>query len=162
MSAFVLAGIDPAPFAALFDLDASALAARNVVRRVADSAVGFPCRVSLEDAAVGEELLLLPFEHHATDSPYRASGPIYVRRGLSRAQLPPGVVPEYVTRRLISLRVYDRTRMMVGAEVVEGAEVAARLEVLFADACVEYVQLHNARPGCFSCEARRTAAVAVP
>jgi hypothetical protein len=161
MSAFVLAGIDPAPFAALFDLGANALAERNVVRRIADAPAGFPCRVSLEDAAVGEELLLLPFEHHAADSPYRASGPIYVRRGVARAQLPPGVVPGYVTRRLISLRAYDRAQMMVGAEVVEGVGVAARLEALFAETSVEYVQLHNARPGCFSCEARRVEATTV-
>ena len=152
---FRLSGLDPAPFAALFELDDEALRARGMLRRRADSSFGFPCRVSLEDAAAGEELLLLPFRHHDVDSPYAASGPIFVRRGARRAQLAPGVVPEYVTRRLISLRAYDAAAMMVEADVLEGTRVAARLEALFADPAVACVHLHNARPGCFSCVATR-------
>ena len=50
-------------------------------RMRSDQPVGFPCRVSLEDAPVGEEVLLLPFTHQDSRSPYRASGPIFVRRG---------------------------------------------------------------------------------
>jgi hypothetical protein len=153
---FRLSGLDPAPFAALFDLDDATLRAQGVLRRRAEADVGFPCRVSLEDAAAGEELLLLPFRHHAVDSPYAASGPIYVRRGARQARLAPGVVPAYVTRRLISLRAYDEAHLMVGAEVAEGDAVAGRLSALFADPGVVYVHLHNARPGCFSCAATRT------
>jgi hypothetical protein len=152
---FRLTGLDPSPFEPLFALDDEALHARGILRRRADADFGFPCRVSLEDAAAGEELLLLPYAHHAVDSPYQASGPIFVRRGARQARLAPGVVPDYVARRLISLRAYDAAALMVSAEVLEGEHVAARLAQLFADAAVAYVHLHNARPGCFSCEARR-------
>jgi hypothetical protein len=152
---FRLTGLDPSPFEPLFALDDDALRARGVLRRRADADFGFPCRVSLEDAAMGEELLLLPYAHHAVDSPYQASGPIYVRRGARQARLAPGVVPDYVARRLISLRAYDAAALMVSAEVLEGEHVAARLAQLFADAAVAYVHLHNARPGCFSCAATR-------
>jgi hypothetical protein len=152
---FRLTGLDPAQFEPLFALPDAALAARGIFRRIADADVGFPCRVSLADAAIGEELLLLPWRHHAVDSPYQASGPIYVRRGARAARLGVGEVPEYVRRRLISLRAYDAAAMMRGAEVVEGVEVGARLQRLFADAQVDYVHLHNARPGCYSCLARR-------
>jgi hypothetical protein len=152
---FLLSGLDPAPFAALFDLDDAALRARGMLRRRAEADFGFPCRVSLEDAGAGEELLLLPFRHHAADSPYAASGPIYVRRGVPQARLAPGVVPACVSRRLMSLRAYDAASLMVGAEVAEGAAVAERLAALFADPGVAYVHLHNARPGCFSCAATR-------
>lgn len=40
----------------------------------------FESLFSLEDAPVGEPVLLLPFVHQDSRSPYRASGPIFVRR----------------------------------------------------------------------------------
>jgi hypothetical protein len=111
--------------------------------------------VSLEDAPVGAELLLLPYEHHPARSPYRASGPIFVRRDAKPSDLPPGEVPPYVTRRLMSLRAYDASAMMIDAAVCDGAEVAAVLDRLFAEGAVDYVHLHNAKRGCFSCVASR-------
>ena len=152
---FQLAGIDPAPFAALFDLDDDALRRHDAVRVTADSDFGWPCRVSLEDAQAGEELLLLPYAHQPAASPYRAVGPIFVRRGATRRVLPAGVVPPYVSRRLISVRAYDAAHAMVEAEVCDGAQVAAELERLFSAARVAYVHLHNARRGCFACVAQR-------
>ena len=107
MSSFRLAGIDPAPFAHLFELPDARLRASGAVRMVADRDFGFPCRVGLDDARTGDELLLLPYEHLPGDSPYRASGPIFVRRGASRRVLAPGEVPPYVARRLISVRAYS-------------------------------------------------------
>lgn len=158
MSMFQLAGIDHEPFQALFALSDEELARRGVVRRIADSDSGFPCRISLEDAPAGDELLLLHYLHHPVSSPYRASGPIYVRRGQTRRVLAPGVVPGYVTRRIISLRAYDAQHMMVSAEVRDGTDVARALEQLFSDPGVSYVHLHNAKQGCFSCHARRVGA----
>jgi hypothetical protein len=134
---FRLLGLDPAPFGPLFDLPDAQLHARGIRRVRADKDAGFPCRVSLRDAAAGEELLLLPYRHHDVDSPYQAEGPIYVRR------------------RLISLRAYDDAALMVSAEVAEGADVASRLTAVFRDERVRYVHLHNARPGCYSCAAVR-------
>lgn len=155
MTTFQLTGVDHAQFAPLFELSDAALAQQRIVRCVANSDSGFPCRVSLEDAAAGDELLLLHYRHHPVNSPYRASGPIYVRRGQSRRVLAPGVVPDYVTRRLISVRAYDAEHMMIAADVHEGAAVARLLEQMFADSLVAYVHLHNARRGCFSCHVAR-------
>jgi hypothetical protein len=152
---FQLVGIDPAPFADLFDLTDAQLRARGAVRRFATESPGFPCRVSLEDAKVGEELLLLPYEHHATPSPYRGSGPIFVRRGARQQRLPVGEIPSYVSRRLISVRAYDALGMMVDALVCEGGTVGDAIERFFADNQVAYLQLHNAKQGCFSCQVDR-------
>jgi hypothetical protein len=152
---FQLAGLDPRPFQALFALDDQALAAHGAMRRIADSAPGYPCRVSLTDAALGEAVLLLSYLHQPTSSPYRSAGPIFIRHGATRAMLAPGEVPPYVTRRLISLRAYDQRDMMVDADVHPGAQVAAALEALFQRRDVAYVDLHNARQGCFSCRAER-------
>lgn len=155
MPSFRLVGLDPEPFAPLFDLPDSDLATRGVVRCVATEDVGFPCRVSLQDAAIGDELLLLPFEHQPAASPYRASGPIFVRRAAQRQVLAAAVVPPYVTRRLMSVRAYDEAHMMVDALVCPGAAVGPELERLFGDQRIAYVHLHNAQRGCFSCRAER-------
>jgi len=45
--------------------------------------------------------------------------------------------------------------MMIDAAVCDGAEVAAVLDRLFAEGAVDYVHLHNAKRGCFSCVASR-------
>jgi len=150
-----LGGLDPAPFEPLFAMTDDELSRLGARRRTATDAPGFPCRVSLEDAPVGAELLLLPYEHHPAASPYRASGPIYVRRGAVRRDLQPGEVPSYVSGRLISVRAYDAAAMMIAASVCEGSAVAGALDELFADPAVAYVHLHNAKRGCFSCEAIR-------
>lgn len=155
MSMFQLSGIEHQPFVPLFELSDAELAERRIVRRIADSDTGFPCRVSLEDAAAGDELLLLHYTHHSADSPYRASGPIYIRRGKARRVLAPGVVPDYVTRRIMSVRAYDAGQMMLAAEVTEGLRVARVLQEMFADPAVAYVHLHHAKQGCFSCHVRR-------
>jgi hypothetical protein len=155
MASFQLQGLDPALFQPLFELDDAQLRERGICRRVVDEYPGVPCRISLEDAAVGEEVLLLPFEHHPVDSPYRALGPIFVRRNAMRARLAPDEVPDYVQRRLISLRAYDSEHMMVSADVLPGQDVAAQLQRLFDDASIDYIHLHNARPGCYSCLALR-------
>jgi hypothetical protein len=155
MSTFQLAGITPEPFAPLFALPDTELAARGARRVVATQPQSYPCRVSLLDAEVGEELLLLPYEHQPVDSPYRSSGAIYVRKGAARSVLPAGEVPGYVSRRLISVRAYDAAHMMIAAEVREGTDVGAQIEQFFADQRVDYIHLHNARRGCFSCLAAR-------
>ena len=151
MPTFQLVGLDPQPFTHLFDLTDAQLRARNMRRVQADGDFGFPCRVSLADAQVDDELLLLPFEYQPAASPYRASGPIYVRRGARQARLVPGHVPPYIARRLISLRAYDGDDLIVAADVLDGNAVAARLTALFERLDVRYVHLHNARRGCFAC-----------
>jgi hypothetical protein len=155
MSGWRLSGLDPSGFEPFFDLSDAALAKLGALRRIADADFGFPCRVSLEDAPVGAELLLLHHEHHAASSPYRASGPIFVRRGAARKELAAGEVTPYVTRRLISLRAYDRDAIMIDASVREGVDVASALDALFAERNVAYVHLHNAKRGCYSCCASR-------
>lgn len=154
MPSFQLVGLEPAQFEHLFELPDPELEARNIRRLRADADFGFPCRISLQDAAPGDELLLLPFQHQPAPGPYRSSGPIFVRKGSRMGRMPPDHVPPYVSRRLISLRAYDAEDLMIAAEVVEGTGVAKHLAALFANPAIGYVHLHNARRGCFSCTAR--------
>ncbi len=157
MSSFRLVGLSPDRFASLFDLSPDALGALGARRVTATAKPGFPCRIALVDAEPGDELLLLPFEHQPGDSPYRASGPIYVRVGAEQRALAAGEIPDYVRLRQISLRAYDGDHMMTDAQVCAGDDVGAEIERQFADPRVSYIHLHNAKRGCFSCLVERTA-----
>jgi hypothetical protein len=152
---FRLVGIDHQQFEPLFALSDDALRQHDAVRRVANTSPGFPCRISLEDAGLGDELLLLTYPHQPAASPYRSSGPIYIRRGAQQRTLAAGVVPDYVTSRLISVRAYDAQHLIAAASVCEGPFVAQEIERFFADGEIAYIHLHNAKRGCFSCLVER-------
>ena len=152
---FQLVGLDPGPFQSLFELSDAELLTHAAQRCIADEHPGYPCRVSLEDAQLGEELLLLPYVHQPALSPYRASGPIFVRRGATQQRLPVGTLSGYVTRRLMSVRAYDAAHAIVAASVCEGAVAEQELQRYFGDAQVAYIHLHNATRGCFACEVIR-------
>jgi hypothetical protein len=124
-------------------------------RMLADVNPGFPCRVSLADAEVGETVLLLPFTHHDVDSAYRASGPIFVRAAAKTATPTIGEVPKMFIHRQLSVRAYDGAAMMLDADVVSGTELARTILELFSDARVSYIHIHNAKPGCYNCTAKR-------
>jgi Protein of unknown function (DUF1203) len=151
MNSFKLVGLPFEPFSHLFALSDAALAARNARRVFATAKPGYPCRVSLSDAEIGEELLLLPFEHQVANSPYRSSGPIFVRKAAAPAQVEAGVVPDTVRTRLISVRAYDVGHLMTEATVCAGTETATAIQNMFAREEIAYIHLHNANRGCFSC-----------
>ena len=155
MNDFRLVGLRPDAFHPLFDLSDDELAKRSIKRVVANAKHGFPCRISLVDADVGEQLLLLPYCHQPADSPYQASGPIFIRKGATQRVSNVGEVPPYVSSRLISVRGYDERDWIADADVCEGTEVAGVIRRLFENPRVRYMHLHNAKRGCFSCRVER-------
>jgi len=155
MNSFQLIGLRNEAFAPLFALTDAELSACNAQRVFAAAKPGYPCRVSLMDAEIGEELLLLPFEHQSANSPYKSSGPIFVRKSAVQARAEPGVIPDYVRTRLLSVRAYDFKHLMIDALVCAGTEAAAAIQKMFANDAVAYIHLHNANRGCFSCAVHR-------
>jgi hypothetical protein len=109
----------------------------------------------LIDAEPGEKVLLLPFTHHDVDSPYRASGPIFVRANARMAEPAINEIPAMLRARPQSIRAYDEEAMMVGADVVDGSELEEQISRFFDNENVKYLHLHNARPGCFNCRVER-------
>ena len=152
---YQLRGLEPRLFEPLFALDEVTLASRGMRWMRADAPVGYPCRISLEDAPVGEEVLLLPFTHQDSRSPYRASGPIFVRRGQREAARLVGTLPPYLTRRPLSVRAYDAADDMVDADVVDGSDAEALIERYLARDDVRYLHVHFARRGCYACRVDR-------
>lgn len=149
--AFQIHGLPAEPFQPLFALDDASLAAHRAVRRVADTSPGYPCRVSLRDAAPGDTLVLVHYEHHTANSPFRASHAIYVREHAEPALLAVGEVPAMLRSRLLSLRAFDAAGMLLEADVVDGRELEPALDHLVQRAA--YVHIHFAKPGCYAARA---------
>ena len=152
---FQLIGVPFDPFAPLFLLTDRELAELDAQRVVAAENPGYPCRVSLADAEVGEELLLVPFAHQPARTPYKASGPIFVRKSARQRKLAAGVIPDYVRLRQMSVRAYDAAHLMIDAAVCEGEDAAATILAMFDNSDAAYIHLHNAKRGCFSCRVNR-------
>jgi hypothetical protein len=152
---FRIVGLPPTQFQPLFSLDDNELAQKGARRLIVDAKPGFPCRVSLQDAEIGERVILVPFVHHDVESPYRASGPIFVCETSKQIELAPGEIPDVVTDRIISVRAYNDKGMMVNAAVTPGRELKSQIEKFFGDAKISYLHLHNAGAGCYSCRVER-------
>jgi len=155
---FQIEALDLAEFAHLFSLSSDELAARRAVRVVADSCPGFPCRVSLQDAEIGETLVLFNYSHLDVQSPYAAAHAIFVRELARQAQPKPGEVPEVLSSRLLSVRAFDVRGFMVDADVIDGGDLESRLEQMFTDQGVAFIDIHNAKPGCFAARSVRVPA----
>ena len=109
-----------------------------------------PLRITLEDAAPGETLLLLNWRHLDADSPYRADGPIFVRESAQATARVRNAIPEQQRSRLLSVRAYDAGGWMRDADVVEGIALEQQVERFFADPQVAFCIVHNARRGCYA------------
>jgi len=144
-------------FAPLFRLSDAGLAARLARRVHVDSHPGYPCRISLADAEMGETVILVNHEHLSVDTPYRSSHAIYVREGVTPHTPQPGHVPDAIARRLMSVRMFDEVGSMLNADVVQGADLARFLEETFANPDVHFIHLHNAKQGCYAAKVVRAA-----
>ena len=152
---FQISGLPVAPFSPLFGLSDAELARQGIVRHTADTSPGFPCRVSLRDAEVGETLLLLNYEHLAVATPYRSRYAIYVREHAEEARVALNEVPAVLRRRLLSLRAFDQRGMLLEADVADGSDIERLIEHMFERSEVSYLHVHNAKPGCFAARVDR-------
>jgi hypothetical protein len=153
---FTIAGLDPQTFAPLFDLSDETLKARGVIRKTATSKPGFPCRITLQDAEPGESVLLLNYESHKAQTPYRSAYAIYVREGAHEAARYADELPPVFMGRPIALRIFDAEGSLIGADLVlANGDVKAKIEAAFSKPETAYIHAHNAAHGCFAAEIRR-------
>lgn len=152
---FRICGLAANDFRHLYGLDEAELAKLGVKRMQVDSHPGYPDRIELRDAAVGETVLLLNHTHQPADTPYRASHAIFVREGATEATVAIDEVPDALRHRTISLRAFDADHMMVEADLVEGRALAGLIEQFFANPEVDYLQAHYARRGCYAARVER-------
>ena len=131
------------------------LATVGARRLTVDENPGYPCRISLMDAPVGETVILMTFEHHQVNSPYQSAGPVFVRELAETAKPLIGDIPVMFRHRVLSVRAYDEAAMMKAARVVEGRELEKTIRDFFTRTDIAYLHVHNAGPGCFNCMVQR-------
>jgi len=147
---YVITGLPVAEFAPLFGLSDEALAERGIIRRVADSKPGFPCRITLEDAEPGDSLLLLNYESHSADTPYRSAYAIFVNETAQATARKVDSLPDVFNNRPIALRIFNADGMLIGADLARGDETDAAIRRAFENSEAAYIHAHNAAHGCYS------------
>lgn len=128
----------------------------NTVRLAVSEGMGAPCRRCLHDASPGEVVDLIAYDPFPSSSvtPYRGNGPIFVHA--HECPIFTGdTIPDTQLRRLLSLRAYDEKHMMVASDVIEGNQLEDAGKAMLADEQVMYINVHNAKPGCFAFKIER-------
>ena len=155
---FRVTGLEPAQFRHYFKMSDAELREAGARRVFAESPT-LPCRVSMRHARPGEELVLVNYEHLPVNSPYRARHAIFVRKAAAQAFDAVDTIPEVMTlqARVLAARAFDADGMLIDAEIFSGNDAAEIFERLLANPRAEYLQVHNARHGCYSGRVDRAA-----
>jgi hypothetical protein len=125
------------------------------VAEVADRSPGWPCRRCLQDARIGEVMLLVSYDPWSIDSPFRQPGPVFVHERDCEPWSGEGL-PEQLTCRLLSVRVIDHDGMQIAADVVPGTDLSTALDRALSNDDTAFVHVHNAGPGCFAVRVDRS------
>ncbi len=147
---FLVSGLPLETFRPLFGLTDAALAERNIVRRTAVAGERFPCRITLEDAAPGETVLLLNYEHQDAESPYRSHYAIYVNEAAAETRRLTDDLPGVLEGKRIALRGFTAEGMLEETELVLDDGLRAAIARQFANPAVAYIHAHNPAAGCYA------------
>jgi hypothetical protein len=103
-------------------------------------------------------LLLLNYEHHPVDSPYRMRFAIFVRRG-EETYDEVDKMPEQLRSRMLAVRAFDAKAMLLAfeLELVDGRELESAIERVFNNQAAAYLHVHYAAPGCYAARVDRVA-----
>lgn len=152
---FTITGLPVEEFQNLFALSDAELKTRGVVRKTADTKPGYPCRITLDDAKPGERVLLLNYESHKADTPYRSSYAIYVREGATEQATYRDELPPVFKNRPIALRIFDKDGTLISADMGVNEDLKTKVNAAFDNSKAAYIHAHNAMHGCFTAEIRR-------
>ena len=95
-------------------------------------------------------MVLVSHDPFTVASPYRSASPIFLHLRSCAAPADLLELPPQLTVRQLSVRSFDRDALMIDAALVEGAELGATLERMFANAGCDHVHVHNACRGCWA------------
>ena len=152
---YTISGLPLELFTPLFRLRDEELARRGISRVVVDAKPGFPCRITLRFAEIGERVFLLNFEHQPANTPYRSTHAIFVRETATETARFVDCIPEALCVRPLSVRAFDADGMMIDADVVDGAQLQPLIERFFADPGAAYLHVHYAKRGCYAARVDR-------
>jgi hypothetical protein len=142
-------GLPAEHFSSLSTMTDEQLAREHAVRVRVGEREHPPCRISLTDARPGDEVLLVNYEHHPVESPYRSRFAIYVRAGEQTCDAVDSV-PMQLRSRFLALRAYDAQGMLVAYELGTGQALEQIANRQLVDARAAYVHVHYAAAGCYA------------
>jgi hypothetical protein len=145
--AYRIEGLAAEAFAPLFGMSDDELAPQRALRVIADGP-GYPCRVSLDEARPGEELILVNHVSHDVDGPFRTSHAIYVRKGAEPRSFT-DEAPLYLDKRTLSLRAFGEDGLLKNGLVAQPGEADAGIRALFERPEIATIHAHTAAYGCF-------------
>ena len=152
---FQINGLERLQFLSYFNMSESDLVDAGAYLFQSDECPCYPCRVSLVDAEIGEQVLALSYNHLNVSGPYNASGPIFIRTNATECRPEVNEVPEMLRHRQLSVRGYNDAHLMIEADAAEGRQLEKVLTRQFSNQDVNLIQIHNAGPGCFNCSVIR-------
>ena len=150
-----ITGLDISQFGHLVGLPDDELWLHGAIRVVADSSPGYPDRIELREALVGESLILVNYTHQPVESPFRSCHAVYVLEHPGDRFDQINRIPEVLHNRTISLRAFDDRGMIIEAALAEGSDIEPAIESLLENPDAEYLHLHYAKLGCYACRADR-------
>ena len=153
MSRFACVAIDP-EIAARFRATGIDDRGNPIKRMIATNDGGFPCRVCLQYARRGEEVLLGSYNLPKPQGLYLTPSPIFVHAEPCTPYAGHDEIPGIVRHNaLVSVRAYDADGMVLYdlGQVSDGADVDAPLARALGDVRTSFVNVHTARPGCLLC-----------
>jgi hypothetical protein len=59
-------------------------------------------------------------------------------------------VPKSFRHRLLSVRAFDDSGMMIDADVVDGERLESLIQRMLENNSAEFLHIHNAKPGCYA------------
>lgn len=152
---YAIRGLSPATFDHLRHASDEELARHGALRMTADAKPNFPCRITLDDAEIGETLILTNHISHDDGGPYRASHAIFVSESASEPAHYLGSVPPALDRRILSVRAFDPDGMITDAALAQPGEADGVFRRMLEDPAVDHLDAHNATRGCFAARIER-------
>lgn len=146
---FTIRGLPAQNYSHLFGMSDAELVAHGARRYVCDANPGFPDRIEMRDADIGETLLLINHTSMDKDTPYKASHAIFVREGAIKTYEASNEIPPIMFDRLMSLRAFDQAGMMLDAAVASGIEIRTFVEKALMNKSIAHIDAHTATRGCF-------------
>lgn len=152
---YIITGLQREQFEDFFGMDDIGLAKHGAVRVTAAADNGWPCRISLEDAKAGEQLILINHVSHDVATPYRSAYAIYLRENAGMAAEYVDETPPVFEGRPLALRAFDANGMLRDAALALPGQADEKIRGLFDNADIAYIHAHNAAHGCFSAKVER-------
>ncbi|KAJ4244583.1 hypothetical protein NW762_014439 [Fusarium torreyae] len=128
----------------------------NPITITVTNGMGAPCRRCLLDATPGEQMYLIGYDPFPVDSvtPYRGTYAIFIHAH-DCTPFTGATLPKRQLKRLQATRAFDENHMLVASEIVNESEFEKVVGEMLADEKASYVNVYNAKPGCFAVQVQR-------